>query len=139
MSKDDALRRKIEALTETQRTNMLTSVACALWGDEADYDWSADTTEAIASVFTTEGVTLLKSEVEDEETHGDVLRAFKMFLLNSHIDDNGTDKIECFYEHGHWWARVTLPELADDNSERTYSVVDAEGASAIFGFGFEEV
>ena len=41
-----------------------------------------------------------------------------------------------FFEHGHWWLRITGK---GDEDDRTYDVVDAEGGESIDGFDFEEV
>ena len=41
-----------------------------------------------------------------------------------------------FFEHGHWWLRITGKGDEDDH---TFDVVDAEDGQSINGFDFEEV
>ena len=46
--------------------------------------------------------------------------------------------LSVFFEHGHYWCRVQ-DETEEENGERTYDVVDAEGGDAVNGFSFEEI
>lgn len=39
---------------------------------------------------------------------------------------------DAYFEHGQWW-------LFDISTDRTFSVVDADGGDAVDGFSFEEV
>lgn len=53
------------------------------------------------------------------------------------------ERIDTFFEHGHWWARVEMGsdranELAFGREDApTFDVVDAEGGRSIDGFDFE--
>jgi len=72
----------------------------------------------------------LKSTIDDDETRQEVRAAFDDFFDGLEPE---LFRTECFYEHGHWWARYE-----DDEGEHTYSVVDVEKHGE-HSFDFEEV
>jgi hypothetical protein len=49
--KDTRLAKQIAPLSDNMLRGMVMSIAEALWGDGSKFDWSADTTAAIAEVF----------------------------------------------------------------------------------------
>jgi hypothetical protein len=49
--KDARLAKQIASLSDNMMRGMVMSIAEALWGDEADEDWSADTLDSIAFFF----------------------------------------------------------------------------------------
>lgn len=66
---------------------------------------------------------MLKTETDTNQMQRRVLRAFK--------SAHGRAGPTAHFEHGQWWITT--------KSGAAYSVVDAEGGSAIDGFDFEMV
>lgn len=62
-----------------------------------------------------------------------ILTAAKKYFKGYPIEDN---KIHTIFEHGHWWVRWYDEQ---EEIDRTYSVIDAEGIGTYNGFDFEEV
>ena len=62
------------------------------------------------------------------------------FAANRFVGENGFEvednKVFTIYEHGQWWIRFY--DLSEE-IDRTFSVIDAEGAGTYDGFAFEEV
>ncbi len=53
---DEEIERQIDENVTAERAHlMIKSIACALWGTDADHDWNADTIGAIADVLLTHG------------------------------------------------------------------------------------
>lgn len=76
---------------------------------------------------------MLKSDQNKPTIEKQVLTAARKCFKSYPIEDN---KIFTIFEHGHWWIR-----FFDENEERdrTFSVIDAEGNGTYNGFDFEEV
>jgi hypothetical protein len=76
---------------------------------------------------------MLKSDKNNPTIEKKILTAAKKCFNNYPIENK---KIFSIFEHGHWWIR-----FFDENEERdrTYSVIDAEGIGTYDGFDFEEV
>lgn len=76
---------------------------------------------------------MLKSEQNTKQVELEILKAAKTKFVTYHIED---DIIHAVFDHGQWW--VKFFDL-DEDMERTFSVVDAEGYGSINGLDFEEV
>lgn len=68
---------------------------------------------------------MLKCETNSPQMSGRILRA-------AYVRFKGAGIFDAYFEHGQWW-------LFDISTDRTFSVVDAEGGDSVDGFDFEEV
>ena len=68
---------------------------------------------------------MLKCETNTPQMAGRILSASYKFF-------KGAGVFDVYFEHGQWW-------LFEISSDRTFSVVDAEGGNSVNGFDFEEV
>jgi hypothetical protein len=80
----------------------------------------------------------LKTEQNTASMERRVRNAFRAFATK---DTHDFEYFNAVFEHGQWWIVAILTEETDfdDEGEKTYSVVDAEGGDSVDGFGFEEV
>ncbi len=76
---------------------------------------------------------ILICETNTPEVEQKILTAAKENFKHYQIEDN---RIFTIFEHGQWWVRFF--DLAEE-TDRTFSVNDAEGYGVIGGFSFEEV
>ncbi len=76
---------------------------------------------------------MLMCETNTQAIEKKVLKAAKENFKHYQIEDN---KIFTIFEHGQWWVRF-FDEL--EETDRTFSVCDAEGYGIVGGFSFEEV
>jgi hypothetical protein len=76
---------------------------------------------------------MLKTEQNTPKMEKRVLDAAQQNFKHCQIEDN---RIHTIFEHGQWWIRF-YDEILE--TERTFSVIDAEGYGTINGFNFEEV
>lgn len=76
---------------------------------------------------------MLKSDKNTPPIEKKILTASKKCFKGYSIENN---KIFTIFEHGHWWVRFYD---VDEEIDRTFSVIDAEGIGTYNGFNFEEV
>lgn len=72
---------------------------------------------------------MLKCETNTPQMAGRIISAAYKRFSNVFV---GGGVFDAYFEHGQWW-------LFDIASERTFSVVDADGGDSVDGFDFEEV
>ena len=80
-----------------------------------------------------EVATMLKTETNSPAMGKKVLTAARKNFKHYQIEDN---RIFTVFEHGQWW--VKFFDVTEE-TDRTFSVCDAEGVGTIGGFSFEEV
>jgi hypothetical protein len=75
----------------------------------------------------------LKTETDTPEMHARIVEAFRVFgQLSWQPRALSSAPFAVDFEHGQWWVTV-------NGSGAQYSVVDAEGRTAVDGFDFEQV
>jgi len=76
---------------------------------------------------------MLKCEMNTKEVEREIQEAAKEYFKHYNIEDN---RIFTMFEHGQWWVQF-FDEI--EETDRNFSVNDAEGYGTINGFDFEEV
>lgn len=62
-------------------------------------------------------------------------RVERLIKRAAFIAFGGVKRKDAFFEHGHWWLRITYA----DGQERTFDVVDSYPSIADTGLQFEEI
>ncbi|MDD4000115.1 MAG: hypothetical protein PHX62_04385 [Bacilli bacterium] len=76
---------------------------------------------------------MLNCEINTPQMEKKILAGAKQCFKGYSIENN---KIHAIFEHGQWWVRFFDEQ---EEMDRTYSVIDAEGIGTYNGFDYEEV